>query len=434
MSRTIRIEHLGRVEGHGGITVELDGDALREVRFDVFEGLRLLEALVRGRSWEDVAQIVSRICAICSAVHAIASIEATEAAFGVEPSARTRRLRDLLLRGENIASHSLHLFLLAAPDYLGYPSAPAMATDHPGAVALGLRLKRLGNRIQEVVGGRAIHPVNAVPGGFGRAPEAADLAELARALELAREDARAAVEFVAGLPDRRLAAAPLDLAALEPRSGYGYAGGDRIVFRSAGERLSIPATDLVERTSERAVSHSHAKHSTFAGRPFMVGALARVALFGDRLSRPARDAATTLGLERAGGSPLENNAAQAVEIVEDVEAALAIVCELLDSDAGRERPLPVVPRSGVGTSVLEAPRGLLLHRYEYDASGRIVAADVRTPTALNAASVEERFRMLVADDPRKPEPQLKLDLEMIARAYDPCISCSVHLVRRRAAR
>jgi sulfhydrogenase subunit alpha len=431
VSRTIRVEHLGRVEGHGGITVELDGDTLREVRFDVFEGLRLLEGLIRGRSHEDVAPIVSRICAICSVAHALTSIQATEAAFGIVPSPQTARLRDLLFRGENLASHALHLFLLAAPDYLGYPSAPAMAADHAEAVALGLRLKQLGNRIQETLGGRAIHPVAAVVGGFARLPSAAELAGLEAALDRACTDATAAVAFVKTLPAADFGGGETAFAALEPAAGYGYLGGDQVVFLAGGERRRVPAAELPAAVAERAVAHSHAKHAFYEGRPFMVGALARLTLFGERLGPAARAAADELGLALPSANPMDNNAAQAVELVEDLKAALSAVRGLLAEGLAPERPAPVVPRAGTGTAVTEAPRGLLLHRYTYDAGGRIAAAEVLTPTALNAASVEERFRAVVERDPAAGDAALTLRLEMVARAYDPCISCSVHLIRRR---
>ncbi len=167
---TIVIEHLARVEGHGGITVELEGDTVTNVRFDVFEGARLLEPLVRGKRYDEVAPILSRICSICSAAHTLTSLKATENAFGIRVSPQTELLRELMFRGESIESHALHLFLLAVPDYLNYPSAIAMAADKPAAVLLGLRLKKLGNLIQETIGGRAVHPVNAVLGGFGKAP------------------------------------------------------------------------------------------------------------------------------------------------------------------------------------------------------------------------------------------------------------------------
>ncbi len=170
MTKTIKVNHLARVEGHGGITVELDGQSVSSVRFDIFEGARLLEALVRGRSYEDISQIVSRICAICSVAHSLTSIKATENAFGVKPTPQTELLRDLAYRGENIESHALHVFCLAIPDYLNYPSVIALAADLPDAARLGLRLKKLGNTIQEIIGGRAVHPVNASWAGSASFP------------------------------------------------------------------------------------------------------------------------------------------------------------------------------------------------------------------------------------------------------------------------
>ena len=432
MTRTIRVEHLARVEGHGGITVELEGDDIRQVRFDVFEGLRLFESLVAGRSWEDVSPIVSRICAICSVAHSLTSIKATESAFGVVPTPQTERLRDLLFRGENIESHALHLFLLAAPDYLGYPSGPAMAADHPELVALGLRLKKLGNLIQEVLGGRPIHPVNAIPGGFGALPTPADLARLQAALEQGVADCRTAVEFLKTLPPADFCSSDTVFAAMEPTEGYGYWAGDRVVFLADGVRRTVPAARLRELVTETPVPHSHAKHSAYGGRPFMVGALARFTLFGDRLCPAAKEAAKELGLTVPSGNPMDNNAAQAVELVHDVEQALAQVRYLVAVGLAPEEPVPVVPGEGGATVVTEAPRGILLHGYTYDATGRIVTAEVITPTAFNAASVEDHFRHVIEEDPKEDDAALTRKLEMVARAYDPCISCSVHLVRRRA--
>ncbi len=224
--RTITVDHLARVEGHGGITVELDGERLAQVRFDVFEGIRLIEGLIGGRCWDDVAPIVSRICAICSVAHSMTSIRVTEKVFGVATSPRVELLRDLLWRGENIESHALHLYLLAAPDYLGYASGPALAVDHPAAVAVGLRLKQLGNRIQETVGGRAIHPVNAVPGGFGRAPDAAALGALREDLVAARADIDATLDLVRGLPPTKPLDADIVFAALRQDGAYRYDRGD----------------------------------------------------------------------------------------------------------------------------------------------------------------------------------------------------------------
>jgi sulfhydrogenase subunit alpha len=426
MSSTIRVEHLARVEGHGGVTVELENGALRRVQFDIFEGARLLEAIVRGRSYEDISQTLSRICAICSVAHALTSLKATEDAFGVRISPQTELLRDLLYRGESIESHALHIFCLAAPDYLGYPSVLAMAADHGEAVKLGLRLKKLGNTIQEVIGGRAVHPVNAVLGGFGKLPAEDQLIALRDDLRRALADCQTVVGLVASLPPADFCRARTVFAALSPPGNYGYYSGDEIVVVADGRRVTVPAADYRSLTNERAVPHSHAKHSLYRGQPFMVGALARLAVNAGKLSRHAADAMALMKLSPPSENPMDNNKAQAVELIFDIEQALETVERLLGGGLKDEDRAPVVPRAGVGTAVTEAPRGLLFHSYTYDEQGRIVSADVITPTALNAASVERHLRSTVEQSAETDEPALRRKLEMIVRAYDPCISCSVH--------
>jgi sulfhydrogenase subunit alpha len=426
----IVIEHLARVEGHGGITVEMEGNAVGQVHFDVFEGARLLEPLLKGKPYSEVAPILSRICSICSAAHTLTSLKATENAFGIRVTPQTERLRELLMRGESIESHALHLFLLAAPDYLNYPSAIAMAGDHPAAVLLGLRLKKLGNRIQEVVGGRAVHPVNPVPGGFGRAPRPDALIELRNGLADAVADCDAMIGLIASLPDADFCHAETQYAALGGNGANAYYGGDQVVVASTGERVAVAAAQYRSLANERAVAHSHAKHSRFRGRPFMVGALARLTVNPARLAGRAAAAMEKLKLRLPADNPMDNNKAQAVELVDDVDRALEIVSQLLRDGVPDERPIPVEPRAGTGTGITEAPRGLLVHSYAYDANGCIVSADVITPTAFNAASMEAHFRAAVEQSPERDEAALGKRLEMIARAYDPCISCSVHLMRK----
>jgi sulfhydrogenase subunit alpha len=428
MKRTIEVNHLARVEGHGGILVEVDGREVNRVEFQVFEGARLIEALLGGRSYTDVSQIVSRICAICSVAHSLTSLKATEDAFGVVPSAQTQRLRDLMYRGENIESHSLHLFLLALPDYLGYPSAMAMAGEHGDAVALGLRLKKLGNTIQEMLGGRAIHPTNAVIGGFGALPSTADLVALRDALEQGLRDCETALGIVAGLPPVPYCDADIAFAALRSGTPYGYYLGEEIDLVTGEHRTSFDAADYRLLTSENVVSHSHAKHSHYDGRSFMAGALARLAVNGDLLAGRAAEARVALGLEGPLRNPMDNNKAQAVELFHDVEVALSTVETLLREGLADEPRPRVAPRAGTGTAVTEAPRGLLVHSYTYDEMGNIVHADVITPTAINAASMEDHFCAAVAQS--DPGDDLTLRLGMIARAYDPCISCSVHVVQK----
>jgi sulfhydrogenase subunit alpha len=429
-TRTIKVEHLARVEGHGGITVELEGNRVSSVRFDLFEGARLLEGLLRGRYYTDVAPTISRICSICSAAHTITSLKATEDAFGVQVTEQTELLRDLLFRGESIESHALHVFLLAAPDYLGYPSAIAMAADHIDHVALGLRLKKMGNLVQSTIGGREIHPVNCVPGGFGAVPEVGQLVELKHGLEAALDDAEAAIDFVSRLPAADFCEDDIAFAALAGSPGFSYHTGASILLESEGRLQTFPVAEYRSLTNERTVPHSHAKHSQVDGRPFMVGSLARLALRRDRLLPAAAAALDRLGLTFPATNPMDNNKAQAVELVHDVEQALRIVNRLLEDGVRPERPAEVRPRAGTGTAVTEAPRGLLVHSYTYDDAGRIEAADVITPTAMNAASVERHFRVTVDQSHQRDDAALTRKLEMIARAYDPCISCSVHLVRR----
>lgn len=431
MSRIQLVEHLARVEGNGGITVELENGAVTDVQFNVLEGPRLLEALLVGQSYAQVAPILSRICAICSVAHALTSLKATEHAFGVQVSEQTELLRELLFRGESIESHALHVFLLALPDYLGAPSAPALANSHPEAVALGLELKALGNTIQETIGGRAIHPVIPILGGMSFVPSRAALESLRAALVVARERVRIAVGFVASLPTDDIVDVDTNFAAIEMHSEYGYySSGDTITCISPAGRRRFAIDEYRALTNERAVEHSYAKHSSLDDAPIMVGALARLTINRRRLTPAGAEAIGRLGLVLPSGDPTDNTRAQLVELVMDVERSLAIVEHLLEMHAATETPAPVQPRAGIGTAVTEAPRGLLVHSYEYDDDGRIVAADVITPTAINAASIEYHFRESVARRPHLPLDTVRTNLERIARAYDPCISCSVHLVVR----
>jgi len=427
---TVVIDHLARVEGHGGITVELDGEAVKDVRFDVFEGARLLEPMLRGRRFDEVSPILSRICSICSTAHSLTSLKATEDAFGIRVSPQTEMLRELMFRGENIESHALHLFFLAIPDYLNYPSAPALAADKPAAVLLGLRLKKLGNMIQEVIGGRAVHPVNAVLGGFGRIPGFDQLIALRNALMQGVGDAEAVIDLVASLPATEFCHSDTCFAALRSPNSEGYYTGDEMMVISNGNRAIVRAADYRSMTNEKAVPHSHAKHSTFRGKPYMVGSLARLTVNPRRLTGRLAVAMKRLKLSLPADNPMDNNKAQAVELMNDVEHALDIIEQLMREGVKEERCIPVHPRAGTGTGITEAPRGLLIHSYTYDAEGRIVNADVITPTALNAASIEDHFRRTVEQSAERDEATLARKLQMVARAYDPCISCSVHLVRR----
>ena len=425
MSRTIVVDHLPRVEGHAGITVVLGDQEIERVEFDVFEGIRLFEGLVRGRHFSDVPAIVSRICAICSHGHTITALSALEHALGVSVSAKTRLLRDLAYQGASIESHALHVFCLALPDFLGHPSVISLAGVNRDAVAIALRLKKVGNTIQEVVGGRAVHPVNYVMGGFGRVPTPDELVRLKTALEAGRRDGDAALDLLRQVPIPAFVAEPVRCAALVPEDEAFFFG--RTVRLSDGAALAVD--DYRALTNERAMAHSNAKHSLHDGKSYMVGALARLTLHGDRIRGRAREAWEALGFTVPSTNIVANSVAQFIELVYSIERAAEVVDALLAQGIEQEAPVEFEVRAGQGTAATEVPRGTLFHSYELDASGHVVAADVITPTAQNFSNAEDQFRAAVRDGAGETDEEIRRRLEMVARAYDPCVSCSVHAIR-----
>jgi sulfhydrogenase subunit alpha len=425
MHKSVIIDRICRVEGHGGITVNIEDGQVSEVNMDIFEGPRFFEPLVVGRTYDEVAPILMRICAICSGTHTAASLMAVEDALGITISEQTQLLRDLLVQGGNIASHALHLFCLAVPDFLNYPSAIALASDYPQEVKMGLEFKRLGNTIQEVIGGRAIHPVNAVVGGFGRLPTTEQLLDLKGQLELGLKQSLATFDLVSSLEMPDFCASANTYAALSDGDSMYSLFGNRIAL-STGDTKEIG--EYKDVCNEYVVPHSHAKHSRFKNNPFMVGALARLVLNGSKLSGQAAKAAAKLDAQLLSENSLYNNAAQAVELIYSVERSIEIVEELLTKGIREEKPLRITAGAGSGTGAVEAPRGALYHSYSFDKSGRLTEADVITPTAQNLANIEKDLRVSVQNLIDEPKESIAPKLEMVVRAYDPCISCSVHLV------
>ncbi len=431
MKKSVVVDHLCRVEGHAGISVAIEGRRVARVEMNTFEGTRFLEALVVGRLYNEVPPILSRICAICSAVHTVTSLMAVEDAFDTRISSQVKLLRELLVQGGNIESHALHLFCLAVPDFLGYSGAFTLAGDHPQEVKTGLRLKKLGNTVQEMVGGRAVHPVNAVLGGFGLVPTRETLLKLKEELLQGLEEALAAIEFIAGLEIPDFCQSPTVYAALDS-SGKEYSlFGDRITF-SSGASKEIKSYKEV--CNETVVPHSHAKHSRFEAKPFMVGALARVMINGRKLDFEARNTKEKLGLDSPSDNILHNNTAQAVELIYSIERSIRIIDELVERGIEDEKPVKIRPKGAQGTAAVEAPRGTLYHSYTFDNQGRVTIADVVTPTAQNLANIEKDFRASAERLIDEGEDSLQAKLEMVARAYDPCISCSVHVMRPKIAR
>jgi len=428
VNKNIHIPHLGRVEGHGGIEIDIkDGEPIK-VNLDIYEGSRFYEVLVLGKYYYEVPSIISRVCAICSASHTLAAQMAIENAFGVEVSKRTEFLRGLLIHGGMIESHSLHLAALVLPDLLGYDGVLNMAKDYPKEVSIALELKKLGNTLQELIGGRAIHPINALIGGFGKVPTKQELLSLKNSLSKGLEHALILVDLFKTFKISDYAESPTIYAALEPRDKTRYSFLGDYIITSLNERF--PKEEFRKICHEGVVKHSHAKQSLYSGKPFMTGALARINLNGEKyLQGKAKEIQEQLLPNLPSQNILHNNTAQMIELIHSIERALQLVDLIINEGLEPEDLAEFEVHAGKGVGALEAPRGTLYHYYEIDDEGKIVEADIVTPTAQNLANCEKDLRVSIENLINEPKEYLEFKLEIVARAYDPCISCAVHLVK-----
>ncbi|CAM3048982.1 nickel-dependent hydrogenase large subunit [Prescottella defluvii] len=424
--RRLTVRALARVEGEGRLDVTVRSGAVEHARLDIYEPPRFFEAFLRGRDFREPPDITSRICGICPVAYQVSACNALEQACGVTVDPRVRTLRRLLYCGEWIASHTLHIYFLHAPDFLGVPDSIELARRDRGAVERGLALKKAGNAILETIGGRPIHPVNIRVGGFYRAPTRAELAPLARTLRGALDDAVGTVHWVAGFdfPDVRL-----DPMLMALHDDTGYAIEDGVVRTSAGGRF--PAAEFPDHVTERQVPDSTALHARLDGAPYLTGPLARYSLNGGQLTGAARDAANAAGLGDECRNPYRSIVVRAVEVAYALEEALRII----DS---YERPepaaLPVTARAGTGHGVSEAPRGLLYHRYVLADDGSIRAADIVPPTAQNQDVIEADLVDRIAENLELPDAVLTALCERTIRNHDPCISCATHFLDLRVTR
>ncbi|MEM1981209.1 MAG: nickel-dependent hydrogenase large subunit, partial [Candidatus Hadarchaeales archaeon] len=333
-------------------------------------------------------------------------------------------LRDLLIHGEMVESHALHVFALALPDFLGFPSVVHMAQKYPREVKGALQLKKAGNLVHNILTGREVHGMNERVGGFATIPSERDLEKIKEAMQLTREFALLSVKLFSSFELPEAPRSENTFIALDPGKRFGYFGERHVA--SDGESWDVH--DYRKYIKETTVKHSRAKHSSYKGKPFMVGALARIRLFGERLEGEAKELFKQHKDKLDYQNSLSNNLAQALELVHSVDRCISDVEELLSLGLKKEEPVEVKPKAGTGTASVEAPRGILIHSYKFDAKGRVVWADVITPTAMNAANVDKDFRVAAPKLVKNPK-ELERTLEMIARAYDPCISCATHLVR-----
>ncbi len=421
-TRVIRNDYLARVEGEGAMYVKLEGDTVAEVKLRIYEPPRFFEALLRGRSFTEAPDITARICGICPVAYQMSAVRAMEDACGVAIDAGPLRdLRRLLYCGEWIESHSLHVYMLHAPDFLGYAGAVEMARDHREIVEQGLQMKKAGNAIMTLVGGREVHPINVRVGGFYRAPTRAELRTLAEPLARARETALATVRWAGGLPFADVECMH-ELVALSDPGAYPVDLG-RI---RSDEGMDISAAEFDEHFLEEHVEHSNALHARIRERgSYLVGPLARYALSSGALRAPAREAAQEAGLGPVCRNPFQSLIVRAVELVQALDEALAIIEGYEEPDAPA---VEVIPRRAVGHGATEAPRGLLYHRYEIDEDGTILDARIVPPTSQNQLVIEEDLRAVVEGGLDLPDQQLALRCEQAIRNHDPCISCATHFL------
>lgn len=420
-SRVLGVDYIARVEGEGALHLRLEDGAVAEAQLRIFEPPRFFEALLRERDFAEAPDITSRICGICPVAYLMSACQAMEAICGAKLPAELQRLRRLLYCGEWIESHTLHIHMLHLPDFLGYPDAVSLARDEPELVRRGLRLKKLGNTLMRIIGGREIHPINVRVGGFYRAPDRQRLTSLLPELSWGLQAAQDTVERVARLsfPDFER---DYHFGALQHPRDYPLEAGTLASSRRGG----APVSGYERLYAERQAPYSTALHTYPAGGgSVQFGPLARYALNRDRLTPAARAAAEAAGLPAVVRNPFQSIVVRAVEVVLAVEEALRLV-ETYQPPA--VPAVAVTPRAGTGHGATEAPRGTLYHRYTLDAEGLIRDAKIVAPTAVNQRVIEEDLAAYVAPHAKLDDAALKALCERAIRNYDPCISCSTHFL------
>jgi coenzyme F420-reducing hydrogenase alpha subunit len=421
-TRTINVNYLARVEGEAAMFVRIRNGRVADVKLKIFEPPRFFEAFLRGRSYLEAPDITARICGICPIAYQMSSVHAMEDALGVTVPEPIRQLRRLIYCGEWIESHALHIFMLHAPDFLGYPDAIRMAKDHPQIVQQGLELKKLGNEIISFLGGRAIHPINVCVGGFYRTPTRMEFGPLSERLKRGRDLWREAVQWTRTLPMREYSR-DYEFVALQHPDEYAMNEG-RIVSNRA---LNITARQYDAHFEEQQVPYSNALHSIIKGRAaYLTGPLARYNLNFRRLPAPVREAAREAGLGETCLNPFQSIVVRALEILYAFEEAIRII----EAYEPPETPsIDYEMHAGTGYAATEAPRGTLYHRYSIDDRGIIQDAKIVPPTSQNQKMIENDLREYIAPRVDIPTDQLRAECEQVIRNYDPCISCATHFVK-----
>jgi len=420
--RTIRVDTLARVEGEGSLYIKMIGDRVSDVKFRIYEPPRFFEAFLRGRHYSEVPDITSRICGICPIAYQMSAIHAIERALDIHVEPSIRLLRRLFYCGEWIESHALHIFMLHAPDFLGYPNVVAMAADHRALVEKALRLKKIGNQIVSLLGGREIHPISATVGGFYKVPSKPQLQELTDDLEWALQTSLETVEWTSKLEFPNFEQ-DYEFVALRHPDEYPLNEGRLVSNRG----LDIDAAEYEDHFTELHVKHSNALHSIVRGRgSYLVGPLARFNLNFDRLPAEVQASARKAHLIPPVLNPFRGIVVRAVEVVFACGEALRIIRKYEPPSTPKcERP----NRAGIGQAITEAPRGILYHRYAFDERGLILTAKIVPPTSQNQKRIEDDLREYASHLAGWSQQEATWKCEQAIRNYDPCISCATHFLK-----
>lgn len=424
---SINVPVLARVEGEGALELDVNNSQITKVKLNIFEPPRFFEKFLEGRHFSEVPDIVARICGICPVAYQMSAVHAFESLFSCDPGPWVRELRRLFYCGEWIESHSLHIHLLAAPDFLGYESAPAMAKDHAEEVRRGLTLQALGNDILRFLGGRSVHPVGARVGGFHHSPTKRDAHILLEKIRQTLPMAEAMLSWTASLA---LPASSQDFSSVALRHPDEYPMNSGSIISSAG--LNLPIKDFELNFQEFHASHSTALHCLLDGKPYLVGPLARLNLNQDKLPDFLAKAVSSTGLSLPSSNMFHSVIARAIEVLYAMYEAIRI----LETYEPTDRPyVEVQPKAGLAFGCTEAPRGFLWHRYEVDDKGILVNARIVPPTSQNQARMEEDLRMALTDfGLDQEENKIRKHAETVVRNYDPCISCATHFLDLRIRR
>ena len=419
--KKITLDHITKIEGHAKLHIIINKSKVKKCKLQIFEGSRYFEGIVKGKHFSDLPDVTSRICGVCSVAHTIASIKAIENAFNIKVSEQTNLLRELIMIGGILQSHVLHLYFLVLPDYYNCSSAIELAKKEPILIKRALAIKRTANNLVSTVAARDVHPISAIPGGFTRLPEQSKLNTLIKELRLIRSDAEQTVKLFKSLEYPKFEKKS-DKFAL---SGNSYFYSDKII--SCQGNLCIPTNDYEQHFKEYFKSGSTAEFARRKGKSYLVGALARNIVNKNLLSEKNKKEIISLN----SSNPYHNNISQAIEIYEGIQQAITI---LENIKLKNEKIKEIKPKASTGVGALEAPRGILFHKYKFNNKGICKFANITTPTTQNLSHLEEAIKELLPYLLDKKEDEIKLEIEKLIRAYDPCISCSTHFLELKLER